>query len=214
MDDSIGKRIRTARQAAKLTQERLGEMLGVSSQAVQQWESGRSSDKKPVRPDFDRMPEIAKALGIDLSWLAFGLLEPMMNGTFGRRDSKRGLLVPTITASQAAVDFASAAQAATEWVQPHFPCSPESFRLSVWDRSNYEIGDSIVVDPKRTPAPENMVFAAIGSTKMPVLGSLRIERTSGGLVSVIAPKNKAWPEIVISLEDRIIGVVSEHAAKA
>ena len=68
----LGKNIRTARERMRpvMTQERLGEILGVSSQAVSQWE--KWPRKGGTRPDIDKLPEIAKALEVSVDWLVTG----------------------------------------------------------------------------------------------------------------------------------------------
>ena len=62
----IGKRIREARQAAGLSQEQLGEKLGVSFQAVSTWETGK------FIPDSEHLPALAKALDLSLDALFAG----------------------------------------------------------------------------------------------------------------------------------------------
>ena len=59
----IGKRIAAARKARKMTQEKLGEMLGVSFQDVSAWEQGKCI------PDTDHLPLLSKALGLSLDAL-------------------------------------------------------------------------------------------------------------------------------------------------
>ncbi|MBO5037529.1 MAG: helix-turn-helix transcriptional regulator [Clostridia bacterium] len=57
---SIGKNITMFRKAKGLTQAELGELLGVSNQAVSKWES------EMTMPDIMLLPEIAKVLGVTL----------------------------------------------------------------------------------------------------------------------------------------------------
>lgn len=64
----ISKTIAKYRKAKNLTQEALGELIGVSNQAVSKWENGSSS------PDISLIPTLANALGISLKQL-FGLSE-------------------------------------------------------------------------------------------------------------------------------------------
>ena len=59
----IGDRIRVARLAKGLSQEQLGEKLGVSFQAVSTWEQGK------FLPDSDRLPVLAKVLDLSLDSL-------------------------------------------------------------------------------------------------------------------------------------------------
>ena len=60
---SIGENIAKYRKAKGFTQEQLGQLLGVTNQAVSKWESGVSM------PDVMLLPEIANALGITLDAL-------------------------------------------------------------------------------------------------------------------------------------------------
>jgi len=59
----IGERIKAARLAKGLSQEQLGEQLGVSFQAVSTWEQGK------FLPDSDRLPALAKVLDLSLDAL-------------------------------------------------------------------------------------------------------------------------------------------------
>ena len=63
MKNRIGERIREARKRKNLSQEQLGEMLGLSFQAVSSWETGK------FVPDSDHLPELAKALDLSLDAL-------------------------------------------------------------------------------------------------------------------------------------------------
>lgn len=60
------ERIASARKAAGLTQEALGEKLGVSRQAVSKWESGQAV------PDLDTVAKLCLALGFSADYLLFG----------------------------------------------------------------------------------------------------------------------------------------------
>ena len=60
---SLGTRIHEARKARGLSQEALGETLGVVSQTVSKWERGESS------PDAALLPALADALGVSLDSL-------------------------------------------------------------------------------------------------------------------------------------------------
>lgn len=65
---TLGARIRTARKRLKHkpTQGVLAEALGVSTQAVSQWEIGKD------RPDPERMPALRKELRVTYKWLFEG----------------------------------------------------------------------------------------------------------------------------------------------
>ena len=60
------ERVAAARKAAGLTQEALGEKLGVSRQAVSKWESGQAV------PDLDTVAKLCLGLGFSADYLLFG----------------------------------------------------------------------------------------------------------------------------------------------
>ena len=59
-------RIALARKQAGLSQEQLGEQLGVSRQAVSKWESGQAN------PDVDYLTRMCALLGVSADWLLLG----------------------------------------------------------------------------------------------------------------------------------------------
>lgn len=59
------ERIKQARLAKKLTQAELADMLGVTPQSVQQWESS-------TEPKKSRLVALASILDADVNWLLFG----------------------------------------------------------------------------------------------------------------------------------------------
>ena len=65
--ERIGSRIRAAREAKKMTQEKLAERLGVSPQAVSTWETGN------ILPDTDHLLALAGELDLSLDALLTGL---------------------------------------------------------------------------------------------------------------------------------------------
>lgn len=58
---SLGKNIANLRKEKGFTQAELGDLLGVSNQAVSKWEM------EMTMPDVMLLPEIAKVLGVDLN---------------------------------------------------------------------------------------------------------------------------------------------------
>lgn len=62
----LHERIALARKQAALSQEQLGEKLGVSRQAVSKWESGQTN------PDVSYIAEMCRLFGVSSDWLLFG----------------------------------------------------------------------------------------------------------------------------------------------
>lgn len=65
---NIGTRIRQLRKDSKLSQEKLGEMCGVTKGMVSQWENGT------VTPPIDRLLELRRHLEFSFDWMLDGKL--------------------------------------------------------------------------------------------------------------------------------------------
>jgi transcriptional regulator with XRE-family HTH domain len=65
-DMSLGERIALARKQAGLSQEQLGDKLGVSRQAVSKWESDQTN------PDVAYVAQMCRLLGVSSDWLLLG----------------------------------------------------------------------------------------------------------------------------------------------
>ena len=63
---TLGERIALARKKAGLSQEQLGEMLGVSRQAVSKWESSQTN------PDVAYVAQMCRLLEVSSDWLLLG----------------------------------------------------------------------------------------------------------------------------------------------
>ena len=68
----LGARIRHFREQARMEQKELAERLGVTGNAVSNWENGRS------RPDLNLLPALCKALDITL-YEVFGMKAPVLS---------------------------------------------------------------------------------------------------------------------------------------
>lgn len=64
----LHKRIRSAREAAGISQEAVARALGVSRSAVAQWER----EDNPTSPTMDKIEPLARCLDVNPLWLAFG----------------------------------------------------------------------------------------------------------------------------------------------
>lgn len=60
---SFAQNLVTARKRLRMTQERLARELGITAQAISQWEN------EETVPELERIPQIAKALRIPIGWL-------------------------------------------------------------------------------------------------------------------------------------------------
>lgn len=67
MNNALSKKIRSARQAAGLTQDALAKELGVTRGAVTQWESINALSR--TTPTFETIKHIVEVMGVPLNWL-------------------------------------------------------------------------------------------------------------------------------------------------
>lgn len=67
MGTHLRERVKAARLHAQLTQEKLGELVGVSKSAVSMWET--SNPQKYTRPTYENMRLLSKVTGAPLEWL-------------------------------------------------------------------------------------------------------------------------------------------------
>ncbi len=64
--DELARRIIMLRRQKGLTQNTLAQRMGVTSQAVSKWETGRAL------PDLSRIDELADVLGVAVTYLLWG----------------------------------------------------------------------------------------------------------------------------------------------
>ena len=78
IDAHVGKRIRLRRTLLGLSQEKLGEALGVTFQQIQKYERGTN------RVGASRLYDIATALDVPISFFFDDMLNPATDGATGR----------------------------------------------------------------------------------------------------------------------------------
>ncbi len=64
--ETIGSRVKYARLSARLTQSKLGELIGISGKAISQWESGRTE------PTNENLRLVSRFTGLRTEWLETG----------------------------------------------------------------------------------------------------------------------------------------------
>ena len=70
---SISDRLFTARTAAKLTQKKVADLLGVKPQTVSQWETGK------INIGVEHIAQLSDLYGVSCDWLIKGKLKPATN---------------------------------------------------------------------------------------------------------------------------------------
>lgn len=74
MNDTIHTRIKESRLELGLSQEDLARLVGVSREAISQWEKGKTTAKKPkpTKPNGKNLIKLSKALNRNPEWLETG----------------------------------------------------------------------------------------------------------------------------------------------
>lgn len=98
---TLGERVRRVREQRKLTQQQLGEKVGVSKKAISKIERGETKSPTP-----HHLRKLASALGVDYNWILDGddgpgIQEPQpAYGTIDERTAKFIELLGWLTESQ------------------------------------------------------------------------------------------------------------------
>lgn len=205
---SFGNRVKSARQAARLSQEAVGRLIGVTGQAVYSWEIGRA------KPEADRLSALAELLGVSASYLLTGGTTEL-NLAQMQPTSPSGRVVPRFNA----VDVVNEVQSRVlGQIQTHFPCGPRSYVIALWDDSNapeYLAGDQIVLDPDITPSPGDMILASHGAERLPVFGRYVRRFENGQTVELVEHLNPLWGVIPLTTDQtaQVHATMSEHARR-
>lgn len=102
IDKHVGRRIRWRRRELKLSQERLGEMLGLTFQQVQKYEKGVN------RISAGRLFDVAKVLDVGINYFYQGVEEVGDLAALGVAEEEGGDLAGMIDAN--AIDLVTAYQ--------------------------------------------------------------------------------------------------------
>lgn len=203
---SLGERLKFAREAKGLTMEALGRIVGVTPQAVYRWEHGTA------RPNTARLQSIAHALSISVNYLLTGIESPVQIVPVAGREGRRK--VPILREEDAIERRTDRSIGSAE---THFPCSDHAYIVVVWDGSNsprLQRGDQVVIDPTLKPEPGDIVLAAVGSPTRPVIAKYSLSQFDGTRIPVLQHLNPDWSQHVLETPDHgyVVGVMTEHAS--
>lgn len=212
---SLGSRIRHVRKANKLTQGRLAALLGVTSQAVSQWERDETT------PTFDNLAALSAHLGPNIDWL-LGKEGPEAesppNRWFVGERSGMAPLVSSVTAGRWSDVYAShQVTEDTKLFEPHAPPRGSIFALVIDGESmepDFQSGDVIIVDTGVQPMPGDFVVAKLEGTEEATFKKYRQRGTDekGSPVIELAPLNPDYPTLTLNSKNpgRIVGTMVEH----
>lgn len=201
---TLGQRLRQARRGRRLTQQNVADAVGVTSAAVSQWELDQT------QPSQHALGILSGLTGVSLNWLYFGEERAAIDHS-AYETATVGRVVPSIEWTNIEQFVAGNVDIASGSVRSHFPCGQNSFQTFVHDRSNepdLSVGDSIIVDPDRRPAPGEYCLAFVSGEY--VIRRIRVREKSIELV----PKNDDWDVAEVGAgADAIVGAVTEYSRR-
>lgn len=161
MRESLSKRIKRYRKNCGLTQQQVGDALGISRVAVSKWESGDTKDLKRAN-----LIGISKLFGVSLNELLGHHTESTEVDMVDHITIGGPRALPIISYVQAGawreIVDSFPPGGADEYVKPRNEHGPHSFALYVEGDSmtpEFNAGDIIIVDPDISPNPGNYVIA-------------------------------------------------------
>ena len=203
MKESKGERIKGRRGEIGLTQEQLADAVGVTYQAVQQWESGKSN------PKGKRLEALAAALSCSKVWIEFGSdeAEKPSNVVEGPSIKGRYPLISWVAAG-AWCDISEIHPADAVLYPCPVSCSDRTFVLRVQGISMeplFRDGDLIFIDPAADVRHGSYVVARLDDHNEATFKKLIIE----GGQKYLKPINPNWPEQIIPINGNctIVGPV-------
>ena len=152
--DGLPKRIKQAREGAKLTQKQLADAFGYKPQTVSGWERTEENNTKPNNPNPQTLAKIAAITGVSLKWLITGVEDLIPNVTVPHSDQAAGRVVPSVEWDNVQAFVGGDTSTSEGLVRSHYDCGPNSFRTFAKDKANYpdiEPGDSLIIDPDLGP---------------------------------------------------------------
>ncbi|WP_429099201.1 LexA family protein [Aeromonas veronii] len=207
------ERIRELRKKHGLTQQKLGELIGVKKSSISQWENDEHS------PSGDNLAQLSKVFGVSAHWLATGKGSPELSNV-EPAVIPQGNRVPILSYVQAGnwremCEQATAFDGNVEYVSAGGEIGPYGFGL--WLRGDsmvplFKEGDLIIVDPDESPQPGDYVVAKNGSdeTTFKKYRPRGIDE-NGQEVFELVPLNDDYPTMHSDRQHiQIIGVMVEH----
>lgn len=207
------ERLKELRKKQGLTQQKLGELIGVKKSSISQWENDEHS------PSGDNLAQLSKVFGVSAHWLATGKGSPEPSNV-EPAVIPQGSRIPVISYVQAGQwremsEQASGFDGNVEYVMASLNIGPRGFGL--WLRGNsmapfFNEGDLVIVDPDEAPRPGDYVIASNGKDEA-TFKKFRPRGIdeNGQEVFELVPLNDDFPTLHSDRQHiEIIGVMVEH----
>jgi SOS-response transcriptional repressor LexA len=198
-----------------MKQKDVAEHFGISSQAISQWEGGRT------RPDSQRLASLARLFDVRLEWLLDEKGPTTYEGSLPVAEVRHTTRVPVIDRVQAGdwteVEDPFVLGAADEFLQTDLEASSGTFALVIEGRSmepDFLPGDKVIIDPMVPPRPGDLVVAKRDNDQEATFKRyrLRSQDEQGRDVIELKPMNPDWPTLIIDRNNpgHIVGTMVEH----
>lgn len=203
----IGERIEKARTTAKLDRYQLASACGISYQAVQQWEVGKT------KPGAKTLLAIARATKTNPDWLVEGKGQMMLNAISDQPTPIYNANIEPAPALKRPVPLISWV-AAGDWCEAHDPLFTGEAEMWLPAAANYGTrtyglrvrgasmeprfreGEIIIVDPDAHADSGRFVIAKKTGSQDVTFKQLIRE----GDAAYLKPLNPAWPEPIIKID--------------
>lgn len=210
---SIGKRIKAQREVRHLTQKTLAKRLGISVQAISQWENDKTV------PEAERLRDISIALNSDFYWLFEGSIDAGPIAQRYETDDQRIWRAPLIdrvvagTWSEATTPETLPAD--TRYLDVYIKPMGKIFAFEISGESmepEFATGDLVIIDTGLDPLPGDFVVAS-NSEEGSTFKKLKVSRNAvGERMLELVPLNCDYPTLVLDSASpgRVIGTMIEH----
>ncbi|BBL71098.1 LexA family protein [Methylogaea oryzae] len=194
---SLGQRLKTAREAKKLTQLSLAQRSGVSQQLISRLEGGHIESTTEIFP-------LADTLGVDARWLATG--QGSMRDGSEENASKPLIHVPVVSWVAAGNWREMIEDDEHKSIAVTCKVGRNAYALQIKGDSMEPVfpnGSYIVVDPDLEPRPGNYVVVRLNETHEATFKQLIVE----GGIQYLKPLNPRYPIMEVRQEASFCGVV-------
>lgn len=215
MPTTLGQRLTHARRHARMKQRDVAKAFGISSQAVSQWEAGRT------RPDSQRLTRLVRLFDVRLEWLLDESGPMTLEGRAPSADAPHTTDVPVIDRGQVGdwteVENLLVLRSARTSLQTDLEVSSSAFALVIEGQSmkpEFQPGDKVIIDPMVRPRPGDFVIAKRDNDQEATFKKYRLRNQDeyGRDVIELMPLNSDWPTLMIDRDNpgHIVGTMIEH----
>jgi SOS-response transcriptional repressor LexA len=198
-----------------MKQRDVAKAFGISSQAVSQWEAGRT------RPDSQRLTRLVRLFDVRLEWLLDESGPMTVEGRAPSADAPHTTDVPVIDRGQVGdwteVENLLVLRSARTSLQTDLEVSSSAFALVIEGQSmkpEFQPGDKVIIDPMVRPRPGDFVIAKRDNDQEATFKKYRLRNQDeyGRDVIELMPLNSDWPTLMIDRDNpgHIVGTMIEH----